>query len=106
MIQLTPNALEQARKLLSEKGDKAVLRISVKGGGCAGFTYDMEILEKADKKDRIFQIEDITVACDLQSLPYIQGTTIDYKNGLVGAGFTFNNPNAKGSCGCGTSFNI
>lgn len=105
MIHLTEAAKEEAQKLLRSK-EIGLLRLTVKGGGCAGFTYDMQIVEKEEKSDRIFQFGDVKVACDFQSLPYLSGTTIDYASGLVGAGFTFQNPNASGSCGCGTSFSI
>jgi iron-sulfur cluster assembly accessory protein len=62
--------------------------------------------ENAQKTDRIFEFDGVKIACDFQSISYLSGIVIDYSNGLVGAGFTFHNPNAKGSCGCGSSFSV
>ncbi len=105
MINLSPVAQEQAKSLLKDKGEGYFVRLSVKGGGCSGFSYDFRFDNQQDAKmDKVFQINDIKLVCDLKSLLYLDGMTVDYSTELVGGGFKFINPNAKGSCGCGTSF--
>ena len=79
------------------------LRVKVMGGGCAGFQYDLYFDEPADG-DNVFSVQGVQLLCDQMSFMYLMGTTIDYVEGLQGAGFKFNNPNTTGSCGCGSSF--
>jgi iron-sulfur cluster assembly accessory protein len=81
------------------------LRVKVMGGGCAGFQYDLYFDEPADG-DTIFESQGVKLLCDTMSFMYLMGTTIDYVEGLQGAGFKFNNPNTTGSCGCGSSFSV
>lgn len=81
------------------------LRVKVMGGGCAGFQYDLYFDEPADG-DNIFEVQGIQLLCDQMSFMYLMGTTIDYVEGLQGAGFKFGNPNTTGSCGCGSSFSV
>ncbi|RME02748.1 MAG: iron-sulfur cluster assembly accessory protein [Planctomycetota bacterium] len=107
MITVTPRAQEEARKVLEkEKLEGAFLRIGVTGGGCAGFQYDMRVDNKIQKGDRVFEFGGVKFVCDLASFPYLSGTTLDYSDSLVAGGFQFKNPNATGTCGCGTSFSI
>jgi iron-sulfur cluster insertion protein len=81
------------------------LRLRVVGGGCAGFSYDLYFDEPAEV-DRQFEIQGVKVVVDEMSLMYLVGTEIDYVEGLQGAGFKFNNPNVKTTCGCGSSFSV
>ncbi len=106
MITLTPSALEEVKRLMEkEQKPNAGLRIGVKGGGCSGFSYVLAIDEATPKQyDSIFEQEGIKVLVDAKSHLYLDGTTIDYKGSLMGGGFEFNNPLAKKSCGCGSSF--
>ncbi len=92
--------LKQAQQL----GDDVFLRMGVKGGGCSGMSYSLEFDTEVTPHDREFVIDGVKVVCDKKSYIYLNGTTLDYvQQGLTG-GFTFVNPNAKSSCGCGTSF--
>ncbi|WP_428264206.1 iron-sulfur cluster insertion protein ErpA [Haliangium sp.] len=81
------------------------LRVRVVGGGCAGFSYDLYFDNKTDL-DQSFQINGVDVVVDQMSLMYLMGTEIDYVESLQGAGFKFNNPNVKSTCGCGSSFSV
>ncbi len=80
------------------------LRIAVRGGGCAGFTQELYFDDPKPDRDRTFDISGVRVVVDEMSLMYLAGTTIDYVDGLNGSGFKFENPNAKSTCGCGSSF--
>ena len=92
--------LKQAQKL----PDTVFLRMGVKGGGCSGMSYSLEFDSEIGPHDKEFQIDGIKVVVDTKSYLYLNGTTLDYvQQGMTG-GFTFVNPNAKSSCGCGTSF--
>ncbi len=107
MIQLTQGAQEKVRELLVKQGGpNTVFRVSVKGGGCSGMTYDVKIDTEMREGDKLWVWGEITVVCDPKSLIYLEGMTIDYQDLLVGGGFQFKNPNASGSCGCGTSFAV
>ena len=90
--------------MTSQKLDNAFLRMGVRGGGCSGMTYDLQFDSELRKHDKQFEVEGVKVVVDVKSYLYLNGTTLDYvTQGLTG-GFTFVNPNAKSSCGCGTSF--
>ena len=90
--------------MTSQKLDSAFLRMGVRGGGCSGMTYDLQFDSELRKHDKQFEVEGVKVVVDVKSYLYLNGTTLDYvTQGLTG-GFTFVNPNAKSSCGCGTSF--
>ena len=106
MITLTPAATQQVKKLIEqEQKPNLGLRIGVKGGGCSGMTYVLSIDEASPKQyDSVFEQDGIKVLVDAKSQLYLDGTTIDYKGNLMGGGFEFENPLAKKSCGCGTSF--
>ena len=107
MIQLSDSAKTAVQKLVAEqKKPKAFLRIGVKGGGCSGMTYDVKLDEHEDGLDRVFDLNGVKVVCDSKSFIYLDGMTIDFSNELVGGGFRFVNPNASGTCGCGTSFAV
>jgi iron-sulfur cluster assembly accessory protein len=81
------------------------LRLRVVGGGCAGFSYDL-YFDESTEVDRRFVVNGVNVVVDEMSLMYLAGTEIDYVEGLQGAGFKFNNPNVKSTCGCGSSFSV
>jgi len=102
---LTEKAARQVKQLMHAQGlENVYLRMGVKGGGCSGLSYSLEFDNELGPHDKKFDIEGIPVVCDAKSYLYLNGTTLDYvTEGLTG-GFTFSNPNAKSSCGCGTSF--
>ena len=104
-VQLTPAAAKRVKELMeSQNLQNAFLRMGVKGGGCSGLSYNLEFDTELGKYDKQFDIDGVTVVVDLKSYLYLNGSTLDYvTQGLTG-GFTFGNPNAKSSCGCGTSF--
>jgi iron-sulfur cluster assembly protein len=104
-VQLTPAAVKRVKELLeTQKLDNAFLRMGVKGGGCSGLSYNLEFDTELGKFDKQFDVDGVKVVVDVKSYLYLNGSTLDYvTQGLTG-GFTFVNPNAKSSCGCGTSF--
>lgn len=108
MIHVTESAGREIARLAQEKdaGEKGGLRLFVQGGGCAGMSYGMDIVEKPDEKDRVFEIDGARIIVDPKSWLFLNGTTVDFKESLMGRGFVFENPNAAGSCGCGTSFSM
>jgi iron-sulfur cluster assembly protein len=104
-LALTDNASKQVKRLMAEqKLDNVFLRVGVKGGGCSGLSYSLEFDSELGKHDKKFDLDGVQVVCDTKSYLYLNGITLDYvTEGLTG-GFTFINPQAKSSCGCGTSF--
>ncbi len=105
-LTLTETAVKQVQELKRAQnlGDNVFLRMGVKGGGCSGLSYLLEFDSEAGPHDKEFDIEGVKVVVDKKSYLYLNGTTLDYvQQGLTG-GFTFVNPQAKSSCGCGTSF--
>ena len=106
MIQLSEVAQSEIKKLLSLEKPASFLRVSVKGGGCSGLSYDVKFEQEQKESDHVFQIGDVKIVCDSRSLLYLDGMTVDFSRELVGGGFRFINPNASGSCGCGTSFSV
>ena len=102
---MTPVALKRVKELMESQGlQHAFLRMGVKGGGCSGLSYNLEFDTEFGKFDKQFDIDGIKVVVDAKSYLYLNGSTLDYvAQGLTG-GFTFQNPSAKSSCGCGTSF--
>jgi iron-sulfur cluster assembly protein len=107
MIDLTPAAVAEVKRLLSERGQPdALVRFGVEAGGCSGLQYSMDFAPMAGENDRVFELGDLRVACDEQSMLYLSGLTVDFSRAVLGGGFKFLNPNAKQSCGCGTSFRV
>ena len=104
-VQLTPTAIDMVRKMRAKEGLGAEhgMRIGVVGGGCSGFQYSLKFDTKQED-DRVTDFDGVLVLVDEISLPYIAGTTLDYVEGLHGAGFRFDNPRASRTCGCGSSF--
>jgi len=108
MIVLTPAAAQEVKRLAEkEQKPNVALRLGVKGGGCSGMTYVLSIDDATPKQyDEAFEQEGVKILVDAKSHLYLDGTTIDFKTSLMGGGFEFQNPAAKKSCGCGTSFNV
>lgn len=105
-ITLTEKAEEKVKAILAEQPDTyAGLRIQVVGGGCSGFSYRMGFDKSySEDTDQVFDFDGLRVFVDRSSLLHMDGAEVDYVEGLHGAGFKFNNPNATGTCGCGESF--
>ena len=105
IVSLTEKAAEKVKEIkAAESIDETYgLRLRVVGGGCSGFSYDLYFDQVSDA-DKTFESAGIKLVVDQMSLMYLMGTSIDYVEGLQGAGFKFNNPNTKSTCGCGSSF--
>jgi iron-sulfur cluster assembly accessory protein len=104
-IVLTAKAVEMVKSAMEQEGIKDHgIRVGVVGGGCSGFQYSMDFEKQGNPGDLSFEQEGIKFFVDPMSSMYLQGVTIDYVTGLQGAGFKFENPNAKQTCGCGQSF--
>lgn len=108
MLTITPKAIEMVKATREQEGiDSSYgLRIAVRGGGCSGFQYGLDFENEKRINDVVFFQEDLKVYVDQVSARYLNGVEIDYKLGMHGAGFLFNNPNAVGTCGCGSSFSV
>lgn len=106
-LAVTETAAEKIREIREAEGIESsyALRVKVMGGGCAGFQYDLYFDEPAEG-DTHFESQGVKLICDQMSFMYLMGTSIDYVEGLQGAGFKFQNPNTTGSCGCGSSFSV
>jgi iron-sulfur cluster assembly protein len=103
-IEITEAAASEIAKQRDKRGTPdATIRIGVRGGGCTGFTYVFEWAEKIRPTDTVFTEHGVSVVVDPKSLVYLGGMQLDFVRGMMGHGFKFNNPNAKGSCGCGES---
>jgi len=107
-VLLTETAAVEVRRYIEEQGaaETAGLRVGVLPGGCSGFQYGLNIEDEAGEDDMILESAGIRLFVDPFSLQYLQGTEIDYVSTFQGSGFTFNNPNASGGCGCGSSFTV
>jgi iron-sulfur cluster assembly protein len=107
-ILITDKAVSQIKKVKLENkiNESFGLRIGVKGGGCSGLIYSLGFDSEAKEGDSIFVIKDVKLFVDGKSLFYLNGTELDYSDGLTGRGFVFNNPNAAKECGCGNSFGV
>jgi iron-sulfur cluster assembly protein len=108
MITLTEKGAEKVQEFLASQGEQtgvAGLRVGVRGGGSSGFQYALAFDQLRDG-DEIFEDQGITLLVDRQSLPYVSGSTIDFVDGLQGAGFKVDNPNVIAACGCGSSFRV
>jgi len=111
MIMLSDKAAIEMRRIVYDQDlGKVFLRVGVKGGGCSGFSYTLGFDDTKNETDQIsikeWDPEDIEVVCDPKSFLYLNNTIIDYDDNLMGRGFTFVNPNASKSCGCGESFSV
>ena len=107
MISLSENAVKQIKKFREESGlPGGGLRIGVIGGGCSGMSYKLDFQKEPNADDKIFEQDGVKIFVDSKSYLYVKGLELDYSGGLNGTGFTFRNPNATKSCGCGTSFAV
>lgn len=105
MVTLSENAVKEIKKILAEEGgDGRALRVFVEGGGCSGFMYGFDFDDQRDG-DAILPQEGFNLLVDPFSASHLKGSVIDFSGGLTGKGFQVQNPNAKGTCGCGQSFN-
>ena len=106
-ITLTKKAEDKVREILSDQPEPyAGLRIQVVGGGCSGFSYSMQFENGAGMMDKVFDMDGLKVYVDATSVMYLNGCVVDYVETLEGAGFKFENPNVKSTCGCGSSFSV
>ena len=106
-INLTESAIKRVKAILNgENKPNHGLRVSVVGGGCSGMSYNLSFDDNKGEFDKIIEIEDVKIFCDLKSWLYVKGTTIDFSDDLLSGGFKINNPNAERTCGCGTSFSV
>jgi iron-sulfur cluster assembly protein len=104
-LALTEKASTQVKKLLEDQNLHGVfLRLGVKGGGCSGLSYSLEFDSELGPHDKKFDVDGVQMVCDAKSYLYLNGVTLDYVTEGLQGGFTFVNPQAKSSCGCGTSF--
>lgn len=105
MIELTPEAIKEIKRMQASRQQlNSYLRLAVKQGGCSGLYYDMDLDETRQNDEQIYQIEDISLLIDEQSLGYFKKLRLDYADDLMGGGFRFHNPNAQTTCRCGLSF--
>lgn len=104
MLIITETAAKQVKQMMTDEADAKYLRVGVQGGGCSGLSYGMGFDTEKDDDDTLLEVEGIEVIVDKESEAMLKGTTIDYKENMMGGGFTIDNPNAVASCGCGSSF--
>lgn len=105
-ISISKKAAEKIKNIIISEKKDLMLKISVLGGGCAGFSYKFDLVNNSEQGDIIIEEYGAKIIIDEVSIPYIQGSVIDYKNDLIGQSFEIKNPNATSECGCGTSFSL
>jgi iron-sulfur cluster assembly accessory protein len=106
-VSLTPNAVSKVKEIMAQQNPlPAGLRVGVVGGGCSGFSYSMSFENSPGMMDKVFEMEGLKVFVDATSVMYLDGCRVDYVETLEGAGFKFENPNVKSTCGCGSSFQV
>ena len=105
-IVITEKAIEEIGNIMKEQSipENYHLRMGVQGGGCSGFQYSLAFDETVGENDSVLSYGRVKIAVDYKSMLYLKGITLDFQDGLNGRGFVFNNPNAKKTCGCGSSF--
>ena len=106
-INLSETAISEVKHICEKESldlGGTFLRVGVKGGGCSGFSYLLDLTEQNSEDDEVFEKEGVRVICDPKSYLYLNGTEIDFKDEVMGRGFVFKNPNATATCGCGSSF--
>jgi len=107
MVHLTEVAAGKVKEIMSQQNPApSVLRVAVVGGGCSGFSYHMAFDNTENPSDNVYEFEGVKLVVDQMSEMYLDGVQIDYIETLEGAGFKFNNPNVKSTCGCGSSFTV
>jgi iron-sulfur cluster assembly protein len=105
-VQITENAAQRVKKFLATRGHGVGLRVGIKTTGCSGYSYVVEYADEIQPGDTVFENHGVKVLVDTKSLAVLDGTEVDYRREGLNENFTFNNPNAKNSCGCGESFNV
>jgi iron-sulfur cluster assembly protein len=105
-ISMTEAAAQHVRRSLDGRGKGDGIRLGVRTTGCSGLAYVLEFVDKADAEDQVFESHGVKVIIDAKSLVYLDGTELDFVKEGLNEGFKFNNPNVRGECGCGESFNI
>lgn len=106
-VTFTSNAVSKVKEIMAQQNPvPAGLRVGVVGGGCSGFQYSMQFENGAGMMDKTFEFDGLKVFVDATSLMYLTGATVDYVETLEGAGFKFENPNVRSTCGCGSSFQV
>jgi iron-sulfur cluster assembly protein len=105
-VALTERAAKEVKTIVKDQGlgEETMLRVGVKGGGCSGFSYALDLVDTKGEHDEEFDCFGVKVICDPKSYLYLNGTEVDFRDEVMGRGFVFNNPNATSSCGCGSSF--
>jgi iron-sulfur cluster assembly protein len=109
MIAVSDTAKTKIESLMSEEGkswEQSYIRVGVTSGGCSGLSYKMDIVDAPENGDNEFEDKGVRILVDKKSMLYLLGTTLEYSGGLNGKGFSFNNPNASRTCGCGESFAV
>jgi iron-sulfur cluster assembly protein len=107
MLEITPKALDQIRKMMRQMGKEGSwFRVGVKEAGCSGMEYVMDFVASAEPGDQAFALDGLQVVVAADAEPYLSGVRLDWGEGLLGSGFKFSNPNASKTCGCGKSFNV
>lgn len=105
-ITLSPTAATEIKSIIKDQGlaENVSLRVGVKGGGCSGFSYVLDLTESSPENDEVMESQGIKILTDRRSFLYLNNTEIDFKDEVMGRGFVFKNPNATHTCGCGSSF--
>ncbi|MDR1647999.1 MAG: iron-sulfur cluster assembly protein IscA [Zoogloeaceae bacterium] len=105
-VTLTEQAAKHVANFLEKRGKGVGLRLGVRTSGCSGMAYKLEFVDTANNDDEVYESHGVKVFVDAKSLPYLEGTELDYGREGLNEGFRFNNPNIKNQCGCGESFNV
>ena len=107
-IRITEKAAEKAQHFAAREGlgPDFVVRVAVKGGGCSGLVYQLALVRQPDPEEKVIEQHGVRLAIPKKSYVFLAGTVLDFSDGLNGKGFTFQNPNAKSTCGCGNSFAV
>jgi iron-sulfur cluster assembly protein len=105
-ITLTESAARHVSNYIAKRGKGVGLRLGVRTTGCSGLAYKLEFADVINPEDHVFESHDVKVLIDPKSLPYLDGTELDFAREGLNEGFKFNNPNVKDACGCGESFNV
>ena len=106
LVTLTDAAAERVREILSARPEASALRVGVKNGGCAGSEYTVDYARGPEPLDEVVEDKGVTILVEPKAVLFLVGSEIDYVTTFQGSGFTFNNPNASGGCGCGSSFTV
>lgn len=105
-VKVSDRAFERLAEIAEASGERKALRVAILGGGCSGFSYEFELEDAPAEDDTVIERDGQRVLIDPESLPFLEGSVIDFKDELIGARFHVENPNATSTCGCGTSFSL